>query len=309
MKILIILILSITNLSYGSDLNFDYFSTKTKSFVLKNQDEIIKNFCIKLNTYFKKYDWGDSFCDSYNFNYNLFSNNGDPLISTSFGNPESNNRYLILCSVHGDEITPVKFCFDLLKNSNKSLKDAFVTIAPIVSPDSFLKSKPTRTNANGIDINRNFPTKNWDKLALKKWKYRYRSNKRRFPGHKSNSEPETQFQIDLIKEVKPSYIISVHSPLTLIDYDGPSYSHNGEVHSAKTLLEKMSKKANHYRIKDYPVFPGSLGNYAGYERSIPTLTLELPSSDPSKHKAYWNQFKKSFYFVIADGSQESDSNQ
>ena len=41
----------------------------------------------------------------------------------------------------------------------------------------------------------------------------------------------------------------------------------------------MSKKASGYKITDYPFFTGSLGNYAGNERQIPTYTLELPNSD------------------------------
>ena len=36
------------------------------------------------------------------------------------------------------------------------------------------------------------------------------------------SEQETYFQVNLIKRYMPSKIISVHAPLTIIDYDGQS---------------------------------------------------------------------------------------
>ena len=79
-----------------------------------------------------------------------------------------------MCGVHGDEITPIKFCFDLIEDLNNNPQiigeNNIVIVAPIVNPDSFFKKKPTRTNARGIDINRNFPTKDWHKQALKLWK-------------------------------------------------------------------------------------------------------------------------------------------
>jgi protein MpaA len=234
-KIIIILITTLF-------INITY-SQETDKEIALNQ------FCSKVDFYFEKYNWGKSECLKYNFDHQLTSQKNDPLIYTTYGNKKSKNKYLIMCGVHGDEITPIKFCFDILKNINKDLKDIFIVVAPIVNPDSFLKTKPTRTNNNGVDVNRNFPTKNWDKLALKKWKHRYRSDKRRYPGQESNSEPETKFQIQLLKSFSPTYIISVHAPLTLLDYDGPAYAHNGEVHSAKNFLKEMSKKLMTIELK------------------------------------------------------------
>ena len=107
------------------------------------------------------------------------------------------------------------------------------------------------------------------------------------------SEPETVFQVNLIRRYRPDKIISVHAPMTILDYDGPSdHVHGGEVGTrANQLLIQMSEKAKGYRIKDYPFFAGSLGNYAGNERNIPTYTLELPSSDAGRHRQYWKLFR------------------
>lgn len=35
------------------------------------------------------------------------------------------------------------------------------------------------------------------------------------------SDPETEFLVDLIHRFKPHAIISLHSPLNQVDYDGP----------------------------------------------------------------------------------------
>lgn len=233
-----------------------------------------------------------------------------------------------MCGVHGDEITPIKFCFDLIKKmedlvydpaSEFDLSEKLVIVAPIVTPDSFFKRYPTRTNYRGVDVNRNFPTRDWNKDALRLWKHRYRSDKRRFPGKRAKSEQETVFQVNLIKRYKPDKIISVHAPLTILDYDGPGKKGEPEhKHLANQLLIQMSKDASGYRITDYPFFPGSLGNWAGNERGIPTYTLELPTSDNRKHREYWKLFEKAIYsainhdmrrpFNVADKDEENDSN-
>jgi protein MpaA len=271
----------------------------------------LKKYCKKIDSKFKRYKWGKSGCDKVHWNHVRDSFLGTPLIWGVFGDEEKIktaskeelNTTLVLCGVHGDEITPIKFCFDLIKHLQELdhpwAKD-LVAIAPIVTPDAFFKRRPTRTNYRGVDVNRNFPTKDWKKDALRLWKGRYRKDPRRYPGKKSLSEHETVFQVNLIKRYKPSKIISVHAPLTILDYDGPGVGKGGIylASNANKLLKKMSKSAKGYRIKNYPFFPGSLGNYAGNERGIPTYTLELPSSDYTKHKRFWKRFRESLDLAI-----------
>jgi protein MpaA len=260
----------------------------------------MKAYCKRTELAFKKYNWGKSHCEEYTWNHVRNSHWGHPIPWFVFGDEETNekktsakNTTMILCGVHGDEITPVKFCYDImedLRNNPELVKDHVVVIAPLVSPDSFFKKRPTRTNARGVDVNRNFPTKDWGKSAKKLWKARYRSDERRYPGKYALSEQETIFQVNLINRYNPKKIISVHAPLTLLDYDGPAFSH---VHgkAAKQLLIQMSQKANKYKVSNYPFFTGSLGNWAGNERNIPTYTLELPNSDWNKTDKYFNMFK------------------
>ncbi|MBD64297.1 MAG: hypothetical protein CME62_03770 [Halobacteriovoraceae bacterium] len=260
----------------------------------------LDQYCHKIDDYFARYKWGQSFCHKYDWHHVRNSFLGNPIIWKVFGDEtrEHANTTLILCGVHGDEITPVKFCFDVLKDLTENpevIGDNLVIVAPLVTPDSFLKKYPTRTNARGIDVNRNFPTKDWEDKAISLWKNRYRSDKRRFPGKKPHSEHETVFQINLIKLYNPQKIISVHAPLTLIDYDGPA---EGES-AGKQLLIQMSDRAGKYKVNDYPFFTGSLGNWAGNERKIPTYTLELPNSDWTKTKKFFNIFRNAIHHAIA----------
>lgn len=263
----------------------------------------VKKFCESLGTKFNAYKWGEVGCENYNWNHVRNSNLGTPLIWTVFGDENDpmakDNTTLVLCGVHGDEITPVKFCWDLmheLKN-NHIFKDKVVVVAPLVAPDSFFKDKPTRTNGRGVDVNRNFPTADWKSEAHKRWKKNLKSDKRKFPGHASASEQETIFQMNLILRYKPNKVISVHAPLTILDYDGPALT-SPEGKPARALLEQMSTKASGYKVSNYPIFPGSLGNWAGKEKHIPTYTLELPNTNPQETGNFWNLFKDSVIFAM-----------
>jgi protein MpaA len=280
--------------------------------------DLIK-YCQKIENDFKEKGWGKSRCSDINWEYHRKSNLGDPIMFVTFGDLAEKEKLqldttVVFCGVHGDEVTPIKFCFDiifdLLDRQNNSdekeklkFKNKFIVIAPIVTPDSYFKRKPTRTNSNGVDVNRNFPTRDWGSLAIKTWIRAYSKDKRRFPGNKPMSEAEVIFQMNLVKRFRPEKIISVHAPLTLLDYDGPDKNQkDAKVNTAKAkeLLVQMSKEANSYRIKDYPFFPGSLGNWAGNELGIATYTLELPTSDERKTKEYWDLFQSAISAAFLD---------
>ena len=119
-----------------------------------------------------------------------------------------------------------------------------------------LNSSNTRTNPNGVDLNRNFPTKNW-KLSEKN---------EFFGGEKPASEKETQFIIEVVEKYNPKIILTLHAPYKVVNYDGPRTE----------VVDKISKIMK-YPIEEsigYPT-PGSFGTWAGVERSILTITLEL----------------------------------
>lgn len=264
--------------------------------------DAVKKYCAILGSKFTTYKWGEVGCENFNWNHVRNSNLGTPIIWTVFGDENSalarENTTVILCGVHGDEITPVKFCWDLINElkNNHTFIDKLVIVAPLVSPDSFFIDRPSRTNGRGVDVNRNFPTADWGAEAHKRWKHHLKSDKRKYPGAKAASEQETVFQMNLILRYKPNKVISVHAPLTLLDYDGPSLiGENG--HSAKMLLEQMSSKASGYKVSNYPIFPGSLGNWAGKEKHIPTYTLELPNSNPQETDKFWTLFKDAVIFA------------
>ncbi|HOC58967.1 MAG TPA: M14 family murein peptide amidase A [Smithellaceae bacterium] len=217
------------------------------------------------------------------------------MIFAQFGR-SSGDCILFFGGVHGDELPTVYLMLKLarfLREHPEVVRDKCIVIAPLVNPDGYFASKPTRVNANGVDLNRNFPTKDWNSDAHRRWVARSKKNPRYYPGVFAASEQETLFQIALIRRFKPQKILSVHSPLNFFDYDGPS----ADLDSFEKWMEKICKEANH-PLKKFGYFPGSLGNYTGHERNIFTLTLELPTSDPKLGGEYFRKFQPAFLKFI-----------
>jgi protein MpaA len=260
---------------------------------------LVKKFMEELRDANQSRHWNPSIYTEDDWKVHGKSVDGRPLIYFDCG-AGNKNTTLMLSSVHGDEVTPIYFGLRLvswLKGEPDICKNYHVIVAPIVNPDGYLAKKETRTNKHGIDLNRNFPTKDFDQMALKLWKDKFKSDGRRFPGEKGGSEPETQFQMWLIEEFHPEKILTVHSPLNFFDYDGPESDElrtftEEYVNSCKELRAAVKHAANDYNFLNYGFFPGSLGNYAGKERGIPTLTLELPTVDAAKAKSYFERLKK-----------------
>ncbi len=175
---------------------------------------------------------------------------------------------IVLGGFHGDEPKSVHVCRELIKllthDASKSASARWV-IAPLINPDGY--EIRNRRNANKVDLNRNFPTSNWA-FGNKR--------SRMFGGLSPASEPETQAVMTLIEKYPPSVIVTIHSisgNRFCNNYDGP----------AKRFAEAMHAR-NHYPVTPsigYPT-PGSFGYWAGVEKNIPTITLELPSHHSSK---------------------------
>lgn len=176
-------------------------------------------------------------------------------------------RILVFANIHGDEDPSGALgrLWMIRLNMLNPKPRNFWRIVPVLNPDG-LKAG-TRTNKNGIDLNRNFPTKDWDELAVKSWKNLTRSNVRRFPGEKGGSEPEVHCAISQVEDYSPQLIISIHTPLAVLDFDGP-----------KVPFPKF----DYLPWKSLGTFPGSLGRYMWSERKIPVLTVELKDSLPEK---------------------------
>ncbi|WP_197722093.1 M14 family murein peptide amidase A [Sulfuriflexus mobilis] len=182
------------------------------------------------------------------------------------------SRVLLVGGIHGDEYSSVSVVFKWMKTLNQHHSGLFHwKVVPLLNPDGLLQRKSMRMNANGVDLNRNFPTRNWVEEAEHYWVKRTHRNPRRYPGKLPLSEPESRWLYGLIEEFKPDAIVAVHAPYGVLDFDGPP---------------RPPKRLGHLYLNLLGAYPGSLGNYAGVENNIPVITIELPHAGimPSKQQ-------------------------
>lgn len=180
------------------------------------------------------------------------------------GKPADAKRVLLLGGIHGDELTASAIVFQWMKwLSMPEAQMMHWHVVPLVNPDGLLAPKPQRVNANGVDLNRNFPTPGWEKDARHYWVKTTGSDPRRFPGQSPLSEPETRWLDQEIERFRPDVIISVHAPFGVLDLDGPA---------------KAPRSFGRLYFNRVGVYPGSLGNYGGTHKNVPVITIELPSA-------------------------------
>lgn len=208
------------------------------------------------------------------------STEGRALVAHEFfrGDRGSASGLLVLGGMHGDEPKSIYVVEQLLRElrgrpneyvdtseRRNTVWTAPWVLMPMVNPDGC--ERRTRRNARKVDLNRNFPTKNWEAGD---------SRSRMFGGFKPASEPETKAVMRLIERVRPAVIVTIHSinrNRFCNNYDGPGRK-----------VARLLAKYNKYPVTStigYPT-PGSFGTWAGVERGIPTITLELPSHHSSR---------------------------
>lgn len=189
-----------------------------------------------------------------------------------------------LGTFHGDEnegeYAIHKFMEELNQNYPETCKYNLYFL-PCLNPDG--KELKTRFNANNVDLNRNYPTANF-KPETKTLSYE------RVKCGTPASEIETKFMVELVETYQPAMIISVHSDLHLIDYDGP----------ARELALMYHAKTGYKFVESVGYeTPGSFGTWAGIEKQIPLITVETwhGENDAEKEKI-WQELRPAFYETL-----------
>ncbi len=192
------------------------------------------------------------------------SSAGERKISLYKSSETPQNPILFIGGVHGDEpegVTLATATLNWLKETcEQKTTEGKTTLCPWVliqclNPDGFAKNE--RTNDHGVDLNRNYPSRDWSPEAKKP---RYN------PGPQPASEPEIKALIALIEEIKPRIIIHCHSWEPCIVYAGAP-----AMNDAKILSEVSG-----YEMRNdigYPT-PGSLSQYAWVDHKIPVICIE-----------------------------------
>ncbi len=174
---------------------------------------------------------------------------------------KSSRRILIVGGIHGDEAgAPVAEAFAAYLKAHRSAvpKGLQVDILARANPDGVAMG--TRSNARGVDLNRNFPSRTWRKIGTPG----------RTSGRYAGSEPETKALSRVLSAGKYVRVISLHSSGGIVDYAGPG---------GRTIAARVAN-ASHMRLAHIGApsrYPGSMGHYVPERFGIPIVTWELAS--------------------------------
>lgn len=177
--------------------------------------------------------------------------------------PDPGIRVLVVGAMHGDELSSASLALHWIQRAVETPSNAHWRFIPALNPDGLMMRPARRMNARGVDLNRNFPTPNWERDAKVYWEKRTRKDPRRWPGPSPLSEPESRFFHDEMQRFRPDLIVSIHAPYGVLDFDGPTVP---PARLGRLYLDQVG------------IFPGSLGNYGGVHKGMPVVTIELPSA-------------------------------
>lgn len=200
---------------------------------------------------------------------------GRPLRILRLGNGP--RRVLWVGGIHGDEreghfaTQELPHAFAAVVGSDSAVT---LTILEDANPDG--SAANTRNNPNGVDLNRNYPARNY------------------LPGDSRGAhpldQPESKALHDLVLAERPHLVVVAHAWRNdhFINFDGPAQRH-------AELFSRLSG----YRVKASDKFaptPGSLGSWVGRTLGMPILTLEYPRG--GEPRALWRETKDAILAVI-----------
>ena len=118
-----------------------------------------------------------------------------------------------LAGFHGEEAATVAVVSRALRSIEPDRVTASVVLC--VNPDGLVRG--TRGNARGVDLNRNFPTREWRQGVVRhRWGSEAEREVELSTGEHPGSEPEVASLLALVSSLRPAVILDVHSPLARV---------------------------------------------------------------------------------------------
>jgi murein peptide amidase A len=173
-------------------------------------------------------------------------------------------RLLIIAGVHGEEPETTVTLSRAVRSCQGDGISPHVGVIFCANPDGVALG--TRGNANGVDLNRNFPSSNWQSEPTTcRWHADEGEVQEIGTGSSAGSEPESQALLSLLRENAPDQVLTLHGPLACVD--DPLRSPLGSWIAAQSGLPLVGDIGY--------ATPGSMGTWAA-ERDLPWITWEFP---------------------------------
>jgi protein MpaA len=174
---------------------------------------------------------------------------------------------LVVATIHGDEPAGAPLVERLgehLLRHTELLAGRTVKLVPIANPDGL--AAKTRENANGVDLNRNFP-------------HRWEPGKTHGAGPLSEPEAGALYSLLHAGTEQVTRLITIHQPYGLVDWDG----------SAEALAAHVASKGD-LPLQRLGARSGSLGSWGEeLDRAVVTIELKGPDSRLSADEL-WSKY-------------------
>jgi protein MpaA len=182
---------------------------------------------------------------------------GRAITAVETGDPDTQNKTLVVGCIHGNERAGIAIAKRLISTGLPAETDLWIITN--LNPDG--AAAGTRGNANGVDLNRNFPWQ-WQRLS---GTY--------YSGPRPLSEPETRIAYRLIERVRPSVSIWFHQHLDLVDDS-----------SGNRSLERRFARAAGLRLATLTREPGSAVTWETHRfPHASSFVVELPAGALAPH--------------------------
>jgi protein MpaA len=159
---------------------------------------------------------------------------------------------VVVGSIAGDE--PGGVAVTAMLASQAAVRGVRLWLIPDVNPDG--AARGTRVNADGVDLNRNFPFR---------WRHLGAPGSRFYSGPRPSSEPEARAIEAFIRRARPGLVIWLHQPYGLIDdSQGPPWA------------ERQLARALGLPLRPLPDFPGSAIGWGDHVVPASAFDVELP---------------------------------
>jgi protein MpaA len=136
---------------------------------------------------------------------------GRRISAVKVGDLDNPRSVLVVGDIHGNETAGIPVARTLA--SSPPSPESLIIIVKDLNPDGVAAG--TRQNADGVDLNRNFP---W------RWRSLGAPGDLQYSGPHALSEPEARIAHALILRARPRVTVWFHQPLGLVDRSGGSVS-------------------------------------------------------------------------------------
>lgn len=216
-----------------------------------------------------------------------YSVQGRAITVYQFGS--GSNKYVYFGTTHGDEKS-TKYLMDrwvqeIDSNYDRLPANTTVYVIPNINPDGFRAG--TRRNANGVDLNRNFPANDWKKdVTMPGGELVINGG-----GSSPLSEPESQAIANFVTGIGPKLVLTYHSVASIVSGNSVGLSDSWAQSYAGTSGYNYSAFGEEDNIFHYDT-TGAFETWMHDKIGIPTILVELGSSTNSEfylnRSAMWN---------------------